>query len=137
MEDELEEGLAKWTKEIKKAERKLMDLDAISSERYEDYVLGNITKDDFLSGKVAAEEKREMLNLELRQIRNKQVFYETGIREKLRWLLSLNKASEGELDSELIQLLIARIELYPKHKLKITWRFSEKDILGEDGEWHG
>ena len=55
----------------------------------------------------------------------------------MRWLLSLNKASEGELDSELIQLLIARIELYPKHKLKITWRFSEKDILGEDGEWHG
>lgn len=137
MEAELEEGLAKWTKEIKKAERKLMNLDAISSERYEDYVLGNITKDDFLSVKVVAEEKREMLDLELRQIRNKQVSYKTGIREKLRWLLSLNKASEGELDSELIQLLIARIELYPKHKLKITWRFSEKDILGEDGEWHG
>ena len=50
-----------------------MNLDAISSERYEDYVLGNITKDDFLSVKVVAEEKREMLDLELRQIRNKQV----------------------------------------------------------------
>lgn len=137
MESELETGIAKWKKDIQKVERKLMDLDAVSSTRYEDYVLGNITREEFISGKSVAEEKREILELEIGEIREKQISYEAGIREKLHWLLCLGKASEGELDSELIQLLITRIELYPNHELRITWRFSENDILERDGEWHG
>ena len=52
----------------------------------------------------------------------------------MRWLLGLSKASEGELDRDLIRLLIQRIELHPKHELRITWRFSESDIMGKDGE---
>lgn len=134
IESELETGLAKWKKDIQKAERKLMDLDAVSSVRYEEYVLGNITREEFISGKSVAEEKREMLELEIGEIREKQISYESGIREKMHWLLGLGKASEGELDSELIQLLITRIELHPNHELRITWRFSETDILERNGE---
>ena len=46
----------------------------------------------------------------------------------------MNSALDGEIDSELINLLIDRIELYPKHELHITWRFSKSDFWRRDGD---
>jgi hypothetical protein len=50
------------------------------------------------------------------------------------WLLGLRKAAEGELGEELIRLLIARIELFPEHELRIVWRFTEDDLAGDEKE---
>lgn len=134
MEKELKAGLATWKKDIQKTERKLNDLDAVAAVRYEEYVLGDITKEEFVSGKASVEEQRELLELELGQIQEKCISFESGIRAKIEWLLGLEKASDGELDRDLIRLLIQRIELYPQHELQITWRFSEADIVRKDGE---
>lgn len=134
MEKELKAGLAAWKKDIQKTERKLNDLDAVAAVRYEEYVLGDITKEEFGSGKASAEEQRELLELELGQIQEKCISFESGIRAKIEWLLGLEKASAGELDRDLIRLLIQRIELHPGHELQITWRFSETDIVRKDGE---
>ena len=134
VEAEWKSGNARWMKEIRKSERKLKNLDASASVRYKDYVLGVISREAFLSGKGVDEEKRETLDHALQQLREKQMAYEAGIREKMQWLLGLERASEGELDGELIQLLIARIELYPRHELRITWRFSERDLSRKDGK---
>ena len=134
LEKELKAGVAVWRKDIRKAEHKLTDLDAAAASQYEAYVLGTITKEEFLTGRSSAEEQREKLELEFSQLQEKCAVYEAGIRQKLSWLLGLNRASAGELDSDLIHLLIDRIELNPKHELQITWRFSESDILRKDGE---
>lgn len=106
----------------------------MAAVRYEEYVLGDITKEEFVSGKASAEEQRELLELELGQIQEKCISFESGIRAKIEWLLGLEKASDGEWDRELIRLLIQRIELHPGHELQITWRFSETDIVGKGGE---
>lgn len=113
---EWKSGNARWMKEIRKVGRKLKNLDAGASARYEDYVLGEISREAFLNGKGVEEEKREALDHALQQLREKQMAYEAGIREKMQWLLELERASEGELDGELIHLLIVRIELYPRHE---------------------
>lgn len=134
MERELKAGRDSWNKDMQKTQRKLNDLDAVAAVRYEEYVLGEITKEEFIIGKSSAEEQRKLLELELSQIQEKCDTFESGIRAKIDWLLGLEKASDGELDRDLILLLIQRIELYPRHELQITWRFSENDIVGKDSE---
>lgn len=134
MEQALKEGSKEWMKDIHKIEYKLSDLDAVSSSRYEEYVLGIIGKEEFLNNKSYTEEQRAALELQLQQLQEKRSVYETAIHNKLQWLLGLNEASKGDLDRELIQLLITRIDLYPRHELQIHWRFSEEDIFREDGE---
>lgn len=73
---------------------------------------------------------------QLHELEDKCKDYEASVQAKIKWLLGLEEVSEGDLDEELIQLLISRIELHPEHELRITWRFPEEDIrrLKKGGE---
>ena len=134
MERELKEGLSRRRKEVRKTEQKLSDIDAAAAERYEAYVLGMISRAEFMAAKANTEEQRKVLEAELIQLQEKCATFEADIRAKLRWLLGMNSALDGEIDSELINLLIDRIELYPKHELHITWRFFKSDFWRRDGD---
>jgi len=128
MEKELKTALDAWHRDIRRVSAKVADLDAVFASQYEAYVLGTLSKESYLAGRSSAEEQREILEHELSQLQEKCTRYEAEVRQKQRWLEGLNEASEGELDRNLLQLLIKRIELYPKHELQITWRFSKEDL---------
>ena len=121
-------------KAIRKTEKQLSDLDLASAGDYEAYVLGDLSKDEFLVARTASEEKRAKLEEELKRLREKSDRFEQRVREMREWLMGLRRASEGELDEELIRLLIARIELFPEHELRIVWRFTEDDLAGDEKE---
>lgn len=138
LQKQSQEGTAGWQREIRKVGSGIADLDAISSENYGAYVLGTMSREEFRRSCACLEEKRALLEHKLGELNEKCEIFEARIQAKQKWLMGLSRASEGELDEDLLQLLISRIELHPMHELRITWRFSEKDLMHEEGgisEW--
>ncbi len=128
MEKEMKKGLEAWKKDIRKVTNRLNSIDADAAARYESYVFGTLSRDTYMENRSSSEEQRQKMESRLHELEDKCTGYEASVRAKIKWLLGLEEASEGDLDEELIQLLISRIELHPEHELRITWSFPEEDI---------
>ncbi len=123
------EALMKKEKEIRKTREVLERIDAAAGMDYEAYVLGKITKESYLEKRSEAEKKHGKQEKILLEMEAKRDDFVSGIKGKIEWLTALSCFSEGEPDRELLHLLISRIDLYPGHRLSITYPFSRTDFL--------
>ena len=130
-ENQLEKALKKKDLEIRKRKKKLEDLETDSRADYEAYVLGEMSREGYQERRNKAELERERQKEEIRELEERRNQFAAEIRKKTQWLLALSEASESPPDRDLLQLLITRIDVYPGHKLEITYPFSGSDAFPE------
>lgn len=128
-EKQLQEALRKKEREIRKNRRMLENLEAESEASYEAYVLGEISKKTYMEKTSAFEAERQKLREVLHELEEKKDEFIAGIRHKAEWMLALESASDGELDRELLRLLLKRIEIHQGHRIEVTWPFFETDVF--------
>ena len=135
-EKQLQEALRKKEREIRKNRQMMENLEAESEASYEAYVLGEISKETYMEKTPAFEAERQKLQGILQELKEKKDAFAAGIHHKTEWLLALESASDGEMDRELLHLLLSRIEIHPGHRIEVTWPFSETDIFpgGKGGQ---
>ena len=128
----LKAALVKKEREIRRLKAELQDRDMTAGAVYEAYVLGKISKNDYLQRNDKAASARVKLEKRIRTAEEDRDSFTSDTRNRIQWLQGLSAASEGDPDYELLHLLISRIDLSPKHRITITYPFSAEDILVEE-----
>ena len=128
-ESQLQAVLKKKEREIRKMKNVLENQEADSRSDYESYVLGELSREDYQKRQHDAELEQEKQAEKIRILEEKRDQFAVEIRRKAEWLLALTGAYDGTPDRDLLQLLITRIEVYPGHRLEITYPFSERDVF--------
>lgn len=120
----------KWQGELLELERKIENMSRLTSEQYLKYRMGEMDTESFQRTKeennkkiTSIQKKREDIAEKLRNID-----YETV--RKNHFLRTLIKGNEkSELTAEVIRTLIHRIEVYPDHRVKVTFSFKRNDVV--------
>ena len=128
-ESQLQAALKKKEREIRKLKNAFENQKADSRTDYESYVLGELSREDYQRRRHEAELELERQADRIRILENRRDQFAAEIRRKAEWLLALSGTSDGTLDRDLLQLLITRIEIYPGHRLEITYPFSETEVF--------
>lgn len=135
MNDQKAEALKKgWNAQLAMLERKQERIRLLGSEQYLKYRMGEMDEESFKKAKeendknaVSIREEREIIMEKLRTI-------DSEAEKKNHFLHTLLMGGgESELTSELVRALIHRIEVYPKHRIKIIFAFERSEWLtGEE-----
>ena len=128
-ESQMQAALKKKEREIRKLKNAFENQKADSRTDYESYVLGELSREDYQKRRHEAELEQERHAERIRILENRRDQFAAEIRRKAEWLLALSGASGGSPDRDLLQLLITRIEIYPGHRLEITYPFSETEVF--------
>ena len=128
-ESQMQAALKKKEHEIRKLKNAFENQKADSRTDYESYVLGELSREDYQRRRHEAELEQERRAERIRILENRRDQFAAEIRRKAEWLLALSGASGGSPDRDLLQLLITRIEIYPGHRLEITYPFSETEVF--------
>lgn len=116
-------------RELKGQQRKLEKSQADAMRYYEDYVSGNLTKEQFLERKQDCRKTEEEAKLQAVMLRDRlrRMMSET---ESVEAVLQSAKPLEkyfgvDKLSSELMKELVQRIIIYPGGAIHIDWNFSD------------
>lgn len=103
-------------------ERRILDIDRIIKQAYEDKVLGVIDKDEFNNLVSGYREEKELLNRNLEELKNesKENKKEDKIKEIIKSIIDFEN-----IDKNTIMSLISKIEIMDSENIKIYYRFSE------------
>lgn len=128
----LKEG---WRAQLAMLDRKLEGIRLLGSEQYLKYRMGEMDEGSFKRAKVENDEKIAAIREESRVFAEKLRTIDSETVRKNHFLRTLTKGSgRGELTSEIIRTLIYRIEVYPEHRVKITFAFKRSELLtGKEG----
>lgn len=115
--------------------QKLMDRrKVLSSELYLKYRSGEITRDAFWQGKEENEKEIQKLAARQEQLEQKKRAAGRLTAEQNEFLRALVRCSEkAELNRELLNALIERIDVFEDRRIKIAFRFQAKDFYGVAG----
>lgn len=94
---------------------------------YEDYKLGELTKEEYIFAKERYDKRIEQLALSLeKSIREKELF-EQNLKKQNKWLSMFTEFQGAEsISKEMIDSLITRIDMFSGHGLQITFKFKEE-----------
>lgn len=128
----LKEG---WRAQLAMLDRKVEGIRLLGSEQYLKYRMGEMDEGSFKRAKVENDEKIAAIREESRVFAEKLRTIDSETVRKNHFLRTLTKGSgRGELTSEIIRTLIYRIEVYPEHRVKITFAFKRSELLtGKEG----
>ena len=115
--------------------QKLMDRrKVLSSELYLKYRSGEITRNAFLQGKEENEKEIQKLATRREQLEQKKRAAGMLTAEQNAFLRALVRCSEkAELNRELLNALIERIDVFEGNRIKIAFRFQAGDFYGVIG----
>lgn len=115
-------------KEKDKLARRIEDLSRKNMETYEAYVMGNCSKEDFVSEQNKVNTEIQGIRMKIILMERKEDDYIKRMEENKKWLCALkNFKNKREPDSDLICSLIGRITVYPGHEIEIRYKFKEGD----------
>ena len=112
--------------------RKLDAYEYENRENYESYVMGEKTKEEFLTDQDHYKKKQQDIRMKVILIDRKMEDYQNKAESEKNWLCSLDQfKNHMELNETLLHSLIKRINVYPKYEVEIQYRFREEDIEDE------
>lgn len=101
----------------------------LNSELYLKYRAGEITKDDFRQGKEENGQEIQKLKARQEQLEQEIKMVRVVSEEQNTFLRALIKCGEkAELNQELLNALIERIDIFAGNRVKITFRFRAEDF---------
>lgn len=117
----------KLQKSCNSIEKSLKKKTKKSSEQYLKYRKGDISKEEFQSWKLKNEKEIQQLNLKLQEENYKLQEVDYNMTKQSRFIRTLLKFNEElELDKELLNSLIQKINVYPDKRVEIIFFFQEK-----------
>lgn len=119
-----------WNEELLELERRIDNVNKLTSEQYLKYRMGELDADNFK--RIREENNSKIVSFQKRQTdiaeKLKTIDYETVQRN--HFLRTLVKGNEKtELTAEVVRTLISRIEVYPDHRVKFIFSFKRNDVL--------
>lgn len=118
--------------EKKKMHRQLDKLQATKMQYYEDYVRGDLSKDDYLIQRGETAEKENELKLQMQMVEQKLSELEVQMGAMQKQISEVSQFTKfqdvTELTPKLAKELIKRILVYPNEKMRIEWNFSDEIV---------
>lgn len=119
-----------WNEELLELERRIDNVNKLTSEQYLKYRMGELDADNFK--RIKEENNSKIVSFQKRRAdiaeKLKTIDYETVQRN--HFLRTLVKGNEKtELTAEVVRTLISRIEVYPDHRVKVIFSFKRNDVL--------
>lgn len=113
----------------KEALKQKEELSLKSSEWYLQYRMKKITREMFLHMKTQAEQLKETLYKQITSYEEQLRLLDKEAENTNRFLRGLIKRKTGaDLDKELMQCLIKRINIYPEHRVEIIFNYRRNEI---------
>ena len=129
-----EERKKKLEAELEESQKLADRRKVLSSELYLKYRAGEITRDAFLQGKEENEKEIQKLAARREQLEQKKRAAGMLTAEQNAFLRALVRCSEkAELNRELLNALIERIDVFEGNHIKIAFRFQAGDFYGVIG----
>ena len=113
-------------KKIGSLEKKISIQEYEGSRYYEQYVTGNISREELLGKQKLLADKIAKLKAQIDMVQEKMDGREKLFKEKQRWLrslLRLKEMDEPEIDRDIITALVKRIDVYPDKNMEIIYTF--------------
>ncbi len=128
----LKEG---WKAQLAMLGRKLENITKLGSEQYLRYRMGEMDEACFKREKEENDKNAASIREESRAVSEKLRKIDPETARKNHFLRTLMKGSgKGELTKEIVGTLIEKIEVYPEHRVKITFAFKKRELLtGKEG----
>lgn len=128
----LKEG---WKAQLVMLGRKLEDITKLGSEQYLRYRMGEMDEACFKREKEENDKNAASIREEIRAVSEKLRTIDSETARKNHFLRTLMKGSgKGEVTKEIVRTLIEKIEVYPEHRVKITFAFKKSELLaGKEG----
>lgn len=128
----LKEG---WKAQLVMLGRKLEDITKLGSEQYLRYRMGEMDEACFKREKEENDKNTASIREESRAVSEKLRTIDSEMVRKNHFLRTLMKGSgKGKLTKEIVRTLIEKIEVYPEHRVKITFAFKKSELLtGKEG----
>ncbi len=115
-ESDMEKGINKCNKSIG-------NLKLGFELQYETYVLGKISKDEFLKFREENIEEKARLEKRIGELEKKIIILKKSYRKHLKWMDTiLSKKEIKKLDQEILNSLIERIDLYRNREVSVEFR---------------
>lgn len=119
-----------WESQLAMLGRKLEGIRVLGSEQYLRYRMGEMDKENFKRAKAENDKQAAALQEESKAIAERIGAIDDQTVRKNQLLRTLMKGSrKGELTSEIVRVLVERIEVYPKHRVKVTFAFKRSELL--------
>lgn len=122
-------------KGINKCNKNISNLKLGFELQYEAYVLGRISRDEFLKFREENLEERKRLERNIDELEKKKLVLKKSFRKHLKWIESILKKKElKKLDQEILNALIERIDLYRDREVSVEFRceLSFKEQFNKD-----
>lgn len=128
----LKEG---WKAQLVMLGRKLEDITKLGSEQYLKYRMGEMDEAYFKREKGENDKSAASIREESRAVSEKLRTIDSEMARKNHFLRMLMKGSgKGEVTKEIVRTVIEKIEVYPEHRVKITFAFKKSELLaGKEG----
>lgn len=128
----LKEG---WKAQLVILGRKMEDITKLGSEQYLKYRMGEMDEACFKREKKENDKSAASIREEIRAVSEKLRTIDSETARKNHFLRTLMKGSgKGEVTKEIVRTLIEKIEVYPEHRVKITFAFKKSELLaGKEG----
>lgn len=124
-----------WSARLAMLEKKLDGIRQFGSGQYLQYRMGEIDGESFKRAKEENDKNTAAIQEESRNIAGKLRRIDSETAGKNHFLRTLMKGSgKGELTAEIVRTLVKRIEVYPEHRVKVTFAFEKSELLaGREG----
>ena len=127
--------------ELSRLAESCMVLDTHARDLYEKFAFGELGREEYLSGKRAAAEKKERVSVRMEELEAELQNACGGGRLENRFTDSFGKYTEiEELTADIIEDVLQEIVVYPDRVLQIVWNYQDdlKKLLidiGMDGQY--
>lgn len=119
-----------WNAQLTQLGRKLEGIKKLGSEQYLRYRMGDMDEAGFKRAKEENDKNAASTREESRAIAGKIRAIDSETARKNHFLRTLMKGNgKGGLTPEIVRTLIERIEVYPEHRVKVTFAFERSEIL--------
>lgn len=132
---ETERMKEEWSARLAMLEKELDGIRQLGSEQYLKYRMGEMDEESFRRAKEENDKNAASIHEESRTIAEKLRRIDSETARKNHFLRTLMKGSgKGELTTEIVRTLIGRVEVYPEHRVKVTFAFEKSELLaGKEG----
>lgn len=119
-----------WNTRLAMLGRKLENVTRLGSEQYLKYRMGETDEACFKREKEENDKNAASICEERRAVTEKLRTIDSETARKNHFLCTLMKGNgKGELTPEIVRTLVEKIEVYPKHRVKVTFAFERSELL--------
>lgn len=128
-EKEAEEAKKEWGGQLADIDRKIAEITRNGSEQYLKYRMGELSESAFRKAGEDNAERKDFLQKQKMDIAGRLRTVDAQTAEKSHFLRMLAKGKgRAELSAEAVETLVQRIEVYPDHRIKVTFAFKRSDF---------